>query len=58
MKIKCVESFGVSLDGGSTVTTFEPGEHDVPDIVGQMAMKHYKAEEIKPEKPKKNKDTE
>lgn len=47
MFIKCEQHFEASLDDGLTVTHFEPGEHDVPDWVGEMAIKHHDAAKIK-----------
>ena len=44
MIIKCENYIEASLDDGLTVTTFEPGDKiDVPDWVGEMAVKHYGA---------------
>lgn len=47
MLIKCDKKFDASLDDGLTVTSFLPGEHDVPDWVGEMAIKHFDATKIK-----------
>lgn len=54
MIIKCDVPIQASLDDGLTVTTFEPGETiEVPESVGEMAIKHYGAEEVKPAKKPK-----
>ena len=54
MLIKCDHHIEASLDDGLTVTTFAPGDKiDVPDWVGEMAIKHYGAEEVKPTKKAK-----
>lgn len=47
MRIKTDALFQASLDDGLTTTTFVAGEHEVPDWVGAMAIKHYGAKEIK-----------
>lgn len=54
MIIKCDKHIEASLDDGLTVTTFEPGDKiDVPDWVGEMAVKHYGAVEVKAAKKAK-----
>lgn len=48
MLIKGPIAFQASLDDGLTVTTFARDKvHDVPDDVGKMAIKHFKAKEVK-----------
>lgn len=54
MIIKCDKHIEASLDDGLTVTTFEPGDKiDVPDWVGETAIKHYGAVEVKAAKKAK-----
>lgn len=54
MIIKCDSHIEASMDDGLTVTTFEPGDKiDVPDWVGEMAIKHYDAVEVKASKKPK-----
>ena len=54
MIIKCSEYFEASMDDGLTVTGFAPGDKiDVPAWVGEMAIKHHGAEEVKPTKKAK-----
>ena len=54
MIIKCDKHIEASLDDGLTVTTFAPGDKiDVPDWVGEMAVKHYGAVEVKAAKKAK-----
>ncbi len=47
MFIKTEQTFKASLDDGLTVTTFGLGEHDVPDWVGEYAIKNHEAKKIK-----------
>ena len=54
MIVKCESPIPASIDDGLTVTTFPPGDAvEVPDWVGEMAKKHYGAEEVKPTKKPK-----
>lgn len=47
MRIISEKTFQASLDDGLTVTTFPSGiEHDVPALVGGMAVEHYGAKLI------------
>ena len=53
MLIKTTKSFQVSLDDGLTVKTYLPGEHNVQERVGKLAINHYGAKEIKKLSPQK-----
>ena len=46
MFVKCDKVIEASLDNGLTVTAFPAGDNEVPDWVGEMAKKHYGAEEV------------
>ena len=47
MFVKCDVQIQASIDDGLTVTTWEPGESvEVPDWVGEMAVKHYGAVDV------------
>ena len=51
MFVKCDVQIQASIDDGLTVTTWEPGESvEVPDWVGEMAIKNLGAKKVK-EKP-------
>lgn len=41
VRVRVVKRFNVSLDGGLTVTSLAPGEHEIPEWVARLAAERY-----------------